>query len=361
MKKSFKKKFLYVFSLLIVIALCFSCSPNFSGEELQPHEGGQDTQYQHSENISFTLEDFNSKINTIVEELRPSVVSIQAGIFTEDMMGDQEIYPIIGSGVILDQNGYILTNSHVVIDADELMVVLDDGTSLEATLIGANQQTDVGVIKIEAENLKPATLGSIDDQSVGDLVIALGSPFGIQQTVTFGIISGKERIIPSPADYLPIVDAIQTDAAINPGNSGGPLVNVSGEVIGINTLGISPTGASVGIGFAIPIDTAINIAEQIIEYGRAKIPYMGIAFTQNDSDVTGALIADVAQDSPADNIGLSQGDIIVEFDGIEIKSPFGILSRLLRRACGDEVQLKIYRDGEYMVQTIELEECPTSI
>ncbi len=347
-----------IISVIILLILNISCIPDFSTSS--PSTQNEEPQIESQESNQFTLSQFNSKINSLVEKVMPSVVSIQVGVVVENLFGQEETQQGVGSGIILNEEGYILTNSHVVGDAEKLIVTLDDGSRVDAKLIGANQDTDVGVIKIDSNNLKPAKFGSIEDQKVGDIVIAVGSPFGIQQTVTLGIISGKGRIIPTASDQLPIIDAIQTDAAINPGNSGGPLINIKGEVVGINTIGISPSGASSGVGFAIPIDTAKNIAEQIIEYGRARIPYMGIEIGQNNTGVVGALIANVVDGSPADNAGLRKGDIIVEFDGKQIKTPYEILSQLLRKNCGQEIQLKIYREGEYKNISLSLGECPST-
>ncbi len=281
------------------------------------------------------------------------MVSIQVGVITENLLGQEQLQQGIGSGVILNKEGYILTNSHVVGNAEKLIVTLNNGVRKEAKLVGINTETDIGVTKIDADNLQPADFGTIEDEEVGDIVIAVGSPFGIQQTVTMSIISEKGRVIPIASDQLPIVDAIQTDAAINPGNSGGPLINIEGKVIGINTLGISTSGTSSGVGFAIPVDTAVNIAEQIIKYGRARIPFMGIEIGQNNTDIAGALIANVLEGSPADKAGLKPEDIIVEFDGKEIKTPYEILSQLLRKNCEQEVQLKVYRSGDYIDINLE--------
>ena len=190
------------------------------------------------------------------------------------------------------------------------------------------------------------------------MVIAVGSPFGIAESVTLGIISGKGRNIPAATDTIPVVDLVQTDAAINPGNSGGPLINIRGEVIGINTLILSPSGASAGIGFSIPTDTAINIADQIIKYGRAVIPFIGVQMGQNISEVAGVLIAGIVEDSPAEKAGIESGDILVRFREKELKEPFDLLAQILRSNCNDVIQVEIYRNGEYLTLTLELLECP---
>jgi len=238
------------------------------------------------------------------------------------------------------------------------MVTLSDGSNYEAELVGASEITDIAVIKIDAGNLSPARFASIEDQKVGEIVIAVGSPYGIQQTITMGIISGKGRNIPVSSDSLPIVDLVQTDTAINPGNSGGPLINTSGEVIGINTLVLSPSGASSGIGFAIPTDTAINIANQIIEYGRAVVPFIGVEMGTNTTKIPGAYVTNTVDESPAQKAGIEIGDILVKFREKEIKNPYDLLAQILRSNCGEIVEVEVYRNGEYISLDIELLECP---
>lgn len=357
--KRLKNIALMILTIAAMTALILSCDMRVpQSQQLIQEPEEIFVQNQDQEPTQWSLQEINTRISSLVEQVTPSVVSIQVEVVLEDVFGQEEIQQGIGSGVIINEDGYILTNSHVIGNAEKLTVVLYDGNIVEARLIGSNQDTDVGVIKIEADNLKPAVFGSIEGQNVGDIVIAIGSPFGIQQTVTMGIISGKGRVIPVATDLLPIIDAVQTDAAINPGNSGGPLVNIYGQVIGINTIGVSPSGASAGIGFAIPIDTALNIAEQIIEFGRAVIPFIGIEMGLNSTDIPGVLIENIADDSPADKAGLMRGDIIAEFDGLQVITPYEFLSQLLRRNCGEDVSVRIYRNGQYSDLTVFLEECP---
>ncbi len=213
----------------------------------------------------FLLEEFNNAVSRIVEEVKPMVVNIRVRAAQNNSQGDEVFAEGLGSGVIFTSDGYIITNNHVAGAADEIIVTLFDGREYPAELIAGDPNTDIAVIKIEAEGtLEAASFISIDDVKVGELVIAVGSPFGLQQTVTTGVISAKGRDITLSPVTLPMVNLIQTDAAINQGNSGGPLINSSGQVIGINTLIFSPSGGSAGIGFSIPSDTAVNIAEQII-------------------------------------------------------------------------------------------------
>jgi len=307
------------------------------------------------------LNELNQEVTGIVEKVTPSVVNIGVSVKQTDIFGNEGVAEGVGSGIIYTSDGYIITNNHVAGDAFELNVTLADGTSYTATLVGTSPETDIAVIKIGAKNLETASFASIEDQSVGDFVMAVGSPFGIQQTVTTGIISGKNRNIPAASDQSPIVDLIQTDAAINPGNSGGPLVNIHGDVIGINTLIYSPSGASAGIGFAIPSDTAINIAKQIIAYGEPRIPFIGIIMGENTTKIAGVYIDSILADSPASRTGLKASDIIVEFSGKALKTPFDILTQILRQNCGDNVLIKVYRDGSYLSFKLKLEQRPPDI
>ncbi|MBE3115086.1 MAG: trypsin-like peptidase domain-containing protein [Actinobacteria bacterium] len=304
------------------------------------------------------LEEFDKAINEVVEGITPSVVNIKATIKVQDIFGQTQEQEGIGSGVIYTEDGYIITNNHVAGSAEELLVTLYDGSEYPAELVGADENTDVAVIKIEEDGLKAASFTSIDSAKVGDLVIAAGSPFGLQQTVTTGVISAKGRDISVSQETLPMVNLIQTDAAINQGNSGGPLVNSAGQVIGINTLIFSPSGTSAGIGLAIPSDTVVNIAEQIIKFGKARIPFMGIEMGENKTDVTGVYISNVTEGYPAEKSGIKSGDIITEFDGVEMKTSFELFAQILRHNVGDVVNIKIYRDGKYLNITLELVEAP---
>ena len=329
-------------------------------DELAEEEAGAAGLDEKWGSSKLLLEEFDKAINEVVEGITSSVVNIRVTIKGQDIFGQIQEEEGIGSGVIYTEDGYIITNSHVAAAAEEILVTLYDGSEYPAELVGADENTDVAVIKIEADSLKAASFTSIDSAKVGDLVIAAGSPFGLQQTVTTGVISAKGRDISVSQETLYMVNLIQTDAAINQGNSGGPLVNSAGKVIGINTLILSPSGASAGIGFAIPSDTVVNIAEQIIKYGKARIPFVGILMGENKADIIGVYIENTIEGSPAENAGIKSGDIITEFDGIEVKTSFDLLGQILRRNVEDVVNIKIYRDGEYLNITLELVESPAT-
>lgn len=307
-------------------------------------ESGQQTGH----NRGTLLNDLDDAISGVVEEITPSVVHIDVTVIGQDILGQTQEQEGLGSGVIYTEDGYIITNNHVAGNAEKLLVTLYDGSEYPAILIGADERNDVAVIKIEAKGLRAASFDSMDDVKVGDIVIAVGSPYGLDQTVTLGVVSAKGRDITIP------VNLIQTDAAINPGNSGGPLVNSGGEVIGINTL--AATGTS--IGFAVPSNTVIGIAKQIIEFGKARIPYMGIEMSESTGSISGVYIIDVRENYPAEESGIRPGDIIVEIDNVKVSNPYELFAQIIRHNTGDEVTVKIYRNGEYLTITLVLVEAP---
>lgn len=272
-----------------------------------------------------------------------------------------------GSGVIISPDGYILTNNHVVGQADQINVKLADGRELKAKRIGTDPETDLAVVKIEAQSLPYAKLGNSDALEQGEWVIALGSPFGLQQTMTAGIVSATGRDLGVQAGQF--TEFIQTDAAINPGNSGGPLINMRGEVVGINTLIYSRTGSNSGIGFAIPANLANKVYAQIIKTGKVTRGYLGVmlqpvtpAIARNVGyDKTdGALVGDLARDdSPAERAGLRSGDIIVEFNGKPVKTPKHLTEMVADTPVGTPASVKYLRDGRIQSATINLGERPT--
>lgn len=305
-----------------------------------------------------SLQAIDSAISEIAKKVTPSVVNIRVKVKQEDIFGNEFYSEGLGSGVIYTEDGYIITNNHVAGDAEELLVQLADGSEHEATLVGADENTDVAVIKIEQNNLPAADFTSIENVQVGEIAIAIGSPFGLEQTVTMGVVSAKGRDLAVSSDTLPMVDLIQTDASINQGNSGGPLVNSSGQVIGINTLIFSTSGSSSGVGFAIPSDTATNVAGQIIRYGRARIPFIGVEMGENPTDILGVYITSVMDGYPAQKAGIHQGDIIVEFAGKEVQTPYELLAQILRHNVGDNIRVKLYRDGNNIELELTLAEAP---
>lgn len=258
----------------------------------------------------------------------------------------------LGSGFIIDANGTILTNYHVVDGAQKINVTLSDGKSYEAKVIGKDQKTDVAVIKIDAgQNLPVVTLGDSDRLEVGEWVMAIGNPFGLDHTVTSGIVSAKGRQIGAG----PYDNFIQTDASINPGNSGGPLINMRGEVVGITTAIFSQSGGNIGIGFAIPSNSVKELLPQLKDKGKVVRGYLGTTVQKITPDIAdslglkqqrGALVADVMRGSPAERAGIKTGDIIVEFNSKEIKDSSDLPALVARVAPGTTVSLKVLRDGK---------------
>lgn len=258
-----------------------------------------------------------------------------------------------GSGFIISKDGYILTNNHVVDNADKITVILSDEKEYEGELIGTDPQSDVALIKIDADkNLPTLPLGDSDTLEVAEWVIAIGNPFGLSQTVTVGVVSAKGRNQVGLNDYE---NFIQTDAAINPGNSGGPLLNVHGEVVGINSALYSRTGGYMGIGFAIPINMVKTIEDQLHNHGKVTRGWLGVGIQDISKDLAesfdlkearGILITDVQKDSPADNAGLEQGDVITEIQGVEVKDVTDLRNKVALILPGTKVPFEIIRDGK---------------
>ncbi|KTD59879.1 protease DegQ [Legionella sainthelensi] len=265
----------------------------------------------------------------------------------------------IGSGVILDaQNGIIITNDHVIRNATLITITLQDGRRLKAKLIGSDSETDLAVLKINATNLKSLPIGDSDQLQVGDFVVAIGNPFGLNsfgnsQSATFGIVSALKR---SDLNIEGVENFIQTDAAINPGNSGGALVNTKGELIGINTAILSPYGGNVGIGFAIPVNMAKDVAQQIIKFGSIHRGLMGI-YVQHltpelahslgySEDFQGALVSQVNPNSPAERAGLKSGDIITQINNTKITQATQVKTTISLLRVGSNVKMIVQRDGK---------------
>ena len=266
-----------------------------------------------------------------------------------------------GSGVILDaERGYIVTNNHVVAKAEQIIVGLRDGRRLKATLVGTDPEADIAVIQISVEDLVAVPLGDSDRLEVGDFVIAIGNPFGLGQTVTSGIVSALGR---SGLGIEGYEDFIQTDASINPGNSGGALVNLRGELVGINTAILGPSGGNIGIGFAIPINMAREVMDQIVEYGEVRRGVLGVAaqdLTPNLADGLGikaregAVIAQVMSGSAAEAAGLLRGDVIVAINGESVRNASHLRNEIGLVRVGQTVELRVVRDGEVRTVTAKV-------
>ncbi len=332
-------------------------------------------------------------VNEIYNEASPGVAYIEADAKSG---GEQAFSPFgpapggggtaTGSGFVIDDDGRIITNAHVVNGAEDIRVTLsEDGETFDAELLGEDPSTDIAVLDIEApaEELEPISLGDSTDVTVGDAVIAIGNPFGLDHTATAGIVSGVQREIDSPNGFV-IRDAIQTDAPINPGNSGGPLLDVAGRVIGVNSQIESSSGGNVGIGFAVPINTASEVAQQLISDGEVQHAFVGISggdLTPEIADVLnldidqGAIVQSVVPGSPADEAGIEAGDaevtidgrplraggdVVVAADGEPITSMSDVIAAVDSKQPGDEIELTLLRSGDERDVTVELTERPAS-
>ena len=267
---------------------------------------------------------------------------------------DEEPFAAAGSGVIVDaQRGYILTNAHVVEHASGITVTLEDGRSLKAKLVGTDPPSDIAVVKIVARGLKQIRFGNSSRLAVGDFVVAIGNPFGLPHTATSGIVSGLKRSGFSPDDYE---NYIQTDASINPGNSGGALVDLHGELVGINTAILSGSGDNIGIGFAIPVNTAQRVMRQLIAYGAVRRGQLGInvyavtpavARSLGLHKATGGLVGQVIPGSPAEKAGVRTGDVITGIAGRSVKSNADLRNAIGLLRVGDGVTIDLLRDGQH--------------
>ena len=265
-----------------------------------------------------------------------------------------------GSGFLISSDGYIVTNHHVAGDADKLRVGLADGREFDAELIGSDSHTEIALIKVIGEGLPVASLGDSDALRVGSWVLAIGSPFGLEHTVTSGIVSARGRSEVGIVDYA---NFIQTDAAINPGNSGGPLVNLDGEVIGMNTALLSTNGGNSGIGFAIPINIVKYVAAELRENGTVARGHLGVSTQDLTPELAnwfgveqkrGVLIADVSPGSPADSAGIRRDDVVIEYEGRLVEDSGSFRTRVATTAPGKNVNLVIIRDSEHLVKTLTL-------
>ncbi|MDR4505327.1 MAG: DegQ family serine endoprotease [Candidatus Scalindua sp.] len=392
------KKYSFILLLVLILALLGECTSSSNTVHASARE--------ENENLSKKIEKLHSVANTlekslelVAEFVKPSVVSVTTvKVFKHptgnyhgdrqergrdpfrDFFGDdffEKFSPrkpegeyksqSLGSGVIVDKRGYILTNNHVVEDTDELKVTLGDKREFDAVIIGTDPQTDLAVVKIEGENLIPAKMGNSDEMRPGQWAIAVGNPFGFNQTVSLGVISATKRSGVGIAQYE---DFLQTDAAINPGNSGGPLVNIKGEVIGINTVIATRSGGYQGIGFAIPINMAKSVLRDLIDKGKVTRGWLGVVIQDLDPalakqfnvDVTeGVLVSDVQKDSPAEEAGIESGDIIIWYDNREIKDLNQLRNVVAQTEVDKKVEVRVLRGGKEKALTVTIDEQPADL
>lgn len=273
-------------------------------------------------------------------------------LFGNPAVARQRLERSLGSGVIVSQQGYVLTNNHVIENASEILLALHDGRTAEAKLVGSDPATDLAVLKISLDKLPTITLGNSDKLQIGDVVLAIGNPFGVGQTVTHGIISATGR---TDLGINAFENFIQTDAPINPGNSGGALVNAYGQLIGINTAIFSRSGGSQGIGFAIPTSLATQVLKQIIEHGQVIRGWLGLETQDIDpalaqqlglSETTGAIITAIERGGPADRAGLRPGDLLADINGVKIRDSKQAMYRIVQMQPGQHATLGVIREGQ---------------
>jgi len=320
-----------------------------------------------------SLSNYSDTAIYAANKVLPSIVGISIS-YNVSFWGRTEEAEATGSGVIISSDGYILTNNHVVSSSDSsyfyevsdaksvTVSLYDSDETYEAKIIGTDEQTDLAIIKIDAENLTPAELGNSDEAKVGEFVLAVGNPLGLDTSVTSGIISALGRDVTS--ENGTVYHVMQTDCAINSGNSGGALVNSKGQVIGINTLKLAGNGIE-GVGFAIPINDTLDIYDQLIKFGKVLRPYIGIAGSDLSENISkrynlpvGVYVESISEDSNAKSSGLKVGDVITAINGKEIKSMDELNDIKNELSIGDKVTLKVYRNNEYIDIDIELTQMP---
>jgi serine protease Do len=349
-------------SLLLIVSGVWPPALAWPGTSLLPVSHGPDLQ---------TL------VKATASKVLPAVVSIASTVMVRDQAFSDDTLPFglfkepparrqygQGSGVIVSPDGYIVTNNHVVAEAVDVEVILADRRQYKGKVVATDPKTDVAVVKIQATNLPTAAWGDSSHLAVGDFVLAIGNPLGLSRTVTFGIVSAVGRADVGVADFE---DFIQTDAPINPGNSGGALVNVHGELIGINTAIASPTGGSVGVGFAIPSNMARAAMQSLIKTGRVVRGFLG-ASTQDVSpslgkifrlpDVKGAIVTDIQGKGSAERAGLKRGDVVVRFDGRDVMDSGQLRNLIAQAAIGSKHRLDFIRDGKLLQVELLVQEAP---
>ncbi|MEE9594212.1 MAG: trypsin-like peptidase domain-containing protein [Candidatus Hydrothermarchaeales archaeon] len=319
-------------------------------------------------------------VTAIFEGAQESVVFVTSRALERDFF--MRLVPVegAGSGVIISKDGYVITNDHVIEDAEEIRITLYNGEELRAELIGTDPSSDIAVLKISPSfDLSPATLGDSNSLKPGQMAIAIGNPYRLENTVTVGVISALNRTLEASNGFV-IRGIIQTDAAVKPGNSGGPLLNSRGDVVGINTAIISSSEGFQGIGFAVPINTAKEVSNDLIEKGHVSYPWLGITGTSitpdlaeelNLSVTSGVLLVDVIPESPADDAGLkgseaqigstlfTPGDIIIEMDGREVETINKLVDIILEYDVGDIIEVKYLRDGDELTAKVTLGDRPS--
>lgn len=386
MNWQFKRKKYFIAALFTIVGLVIGIGISSS---LNIHSMAYSAEPKISKEAIDILSRTNDALAEVAAAVKPAIVNISTsktvktpGItnpffndpFFRHFFGDtfggvhpkEQKQTSLGSGVIVDPAGYILTNNHVVKDADEIKIKLSDGREFKGKVIGTDEKTDVAVVKIDSDHLPVIKLGDSDKLRVGERVLAIGNPFGLNQTVTSGIVSATGRANVGIAAYE---DFIQTDAPINPGNSGGALVNIRGELVGINTAIFSTSGGYQGIGFAIPSNMAKGVMESLIKHGKVVRGWLGIMIQPVTPDIaqqfalkeeSGVLVSDVTENSPAQKAGIERGDVIVQYEGNEVNSPAQLRNMVASTEIGKQVAITIIRNGKTETIKATITELPST-
>lgn len=376
--------------LFFIIALVSALY--FTGSYVFPQPANAETAKISRESLYFLTKTGNAMAE-VAEAVKPAIVNIST--VTTEKVTDSPFTPFfddpffrkffgdrykqhpqrprerksmsLGSGVIVSSDGYILTNNHVIKNAEKIKVLLSDKREFSGKVIGKDPKTDLSVIKIDAKGLTTIRMGDSDELKVGEFVLAVGNPYGLNQTITMGIVSAVGRANVGIADYE---DFIQTDAAINPGNSGGALVNARGELVGVNTAIFSTTGGYQGIGFAIPSNMAKAVMESLIDRGKVVRGWLGVSIQPITPELAqqfglakdyGTLVADVIENSPAEAAGLKRGDVIIEFNDKKVDEPYHLRNTVANTPPGEEVEIKVIREGKITTLYVMIRELPADI
>ncbi len=303
----------------------------------------------------------NINIPNIPDEFKPFFEKFFENAPESDRQPRQA--PSFGSGFILSTDGYVMTNNHVIANSSEISITLNDGSILQADLVGTDERSDLALLKVKADNLPTVTIGSSNNLKIGEWVLAIGSPFGFDHTVTAGIVSGKKRNLPNES-YVPY---IQTDVAINPGNSGGPLFNLNGEVVGVNAQIYTRSGGFMGVSFAIPAETLSTVYRQLKDNGKVKRGWLGVYIQQMDEELAesfgltktqGAVVARILENSPAEKAGFEQGDVILKFDNKVIKKSNDLPLIVGTTEVNSVVKVELLRGKRTLTKFVTIEELP---
>lgn len=354
---------LAVLGILLGAAMLYGALVFFFSPPSETSISRDEVEVQNDDNFPAVSSDYS--LVDVADQALAAVVGVNKHIYIT-RFGEQNLEEVeSGSGVIIDSSGYIITNQHVIEEADKITVVIPGKSSYEAELIGLDAMTDLALLKIQANDLVALTIGDSDELRVGEQVLAIGNPFGyFQQTVTAGIISAVGRQVRMPgSDY--VYTFLQTDALVNPGNSGGPLLNLKSEIIGINTAKIALVGVE-GIGLAIPSNTVKRVMADLFEHGRVIRPHLGVVVDDwlrygAEEPERGVVIVDIAPDSAADNAGLQAGDIIVAIDGYDVHYLAQLFDRLFSYYPGDTITITYFREGVSSQVSVILGERPENL